>query len=150
MVSISAPFPLFWLSFQFKKQERGHSALFQALQAISWLFIHQEPQSSDRGDQWNQSPSSFFPLNLGLRASLIRGVKTLSKCSESQPSIERAPFKGAASLYIARDFFDSEGAALAPESSTEHLSYIASWKGAFQLPLILQDQGCCRRTAKGQ
>lgn len=41
----------YWLSLQFKKQERGHSALFKGLQAISWLFIHQEPQCSDRGDQ---------------------------------------------------------------------------------------------------
>jgi len=37
--------------FQLKNQERGHSAVFKALQVIDWLFIHQDPQCSDRGDE---------------------------------------------------------------------------------------------------
>lgn len=104
MVSISAPFPPHWLSFQFKNEERGHGALLKALQVIDWLFIHQEPQCSDRGDQQKQPPSSSFLCNLHLGAFLIRREKT-PKYSESQASIQTAPFKGVASFYIARGFF---------------------------------------------
>lgn len=75
MVSVPAPFSLPWLSFHFKNKERGHVALFKALQVSNWLFMYQEPQRSDRRDEWKLSPSSYFLQNIHLRPFLIRGKK---------------------------------------------------------------------------
>lgn len=139
MVSVSAPLPPHWLFFQLKNQERGHSAVFKALQVIDWLFIHQDPQCSDRGDEWKQPQSSCFLQNLYLRPFLIKKKKVFVSILS-----HNTPFKQLLSklqhLFIQQEtFIHLEETSLAPENSNKHTCHGTSWAemlklGPFQPP----------------